>query len=379
MNKLNKYKKGTITIEIQSHMPEKFINLLWKNGVNIRNIRKKDITTIIMETNLGDYGHIESIANKTKAKVKIIGRKGTTFFLIKIRRRVALVGGIAIFVFVLYFLSTFIWKVEIQTENHLSPYEIREQLKAYGITPGTRKNKINVYELQDKMIKNNDTIMYFRARVEGSRLFVEAIEKTPPPDIALENSPGNLVAKKDGQIIRVFTTKGTPVIKKGDVVKLGQVIVKGEQGKEGSTYAVHAEGSVFANTWYEEIKEVPIRGIKKEKTGKEMENVYVEVFGKRIYFKNSLNKFKSYDKIVENSGFLKKEIYYETREITFSLEQEKVIKETAEELYLNIVKKLDKSIKVVDKKVFSEPSGDNLNIRVLLTAEEDIAELEKQK
>jgi similar to stage IV sporulation protein len=376
MNKLDKYKKGSITVEIQSHMPEKFINLLWKNGVNIRNIRKKNITTIVMETNLSDYKHIEEIAVKTKAKVRIVGRKGTVFFLIKMRRRVALVGGAAIFVFIIYFLSTFIWKVEIQTENHLSPYEIRAQLKAYGIAPGVRKSKVNVYELQDKMIKNNENIMYFRARIEGSRLFAEAIEKTPPPAISSEDSPGNLVAKKDGQILRVFTTHGTSVVKKGDVVKAGQIIVKGEQGKEGSTYVVHAEGSVFANTWYEEVKSVPVRGITKERTGKSIENNYVMVLGKRVYFKNSLNKFKTYDKIVQNKGLLKKEIYYETKETNFNLDVDKVVKDTSEQLYTSIVQKLDKSVKIVDKKVFFDEEGDNLKIRVLVTAEEDIAKLE---
>lgn len=376
MNKLDKYKKGSITVEIQSHMPEKFINLLWKNGVNIRNIRKKSITTIVMETNLSDYKHIEEIATKTKAKVRIVGRKGTVFFLIKMRRRVALVGGVAIFVFIIYFLSTFIWKVEIQTENHLSPYEIRAQLKTYGIAPGVRKSKVNVYELQDKMIKNNENIMYFRARIEGSRLFAEAIEKTPPPTITSEDSPGNLVAKKDGQIIRVFTTHGTSVVKKGDVVKAGQIIVKGEQGKEGSTYVVHAEGSVFANTWYEEVKSVPIRGVKRERTGKSIENNYILVLGKRVYFKNSLNKFKTYDKIVENKGFVKKEVYYETKETNFNLEVDKVVKDTSEQLYSSIVQKLDKSVKIVDKKVFFDQEGDNLKIRVLVTAEEDIAKLE---
>lgn len=378
MSKFDKYKRGIITIEIQSHIPEKFINLLWKNEVQIKNISKKSITTMTMDINLKDYNKIKEISKRTKTKIKIINRKGFTFFFFKIRRRVALVFGSLLFVFILYYLSTFIWRIDIQTENNLSPYEIRQQLMSYGIVSGISKNKINVYELQDKMLKsNNDSIMYFRARIEGSRLIVNAIEKTPPPNMVAETDPCNLVAKKDAEIVRVFTTAGTPIVKKGDMVKAGQIIVKGEQGKEGSTYAVHAEGAVIARTFYEEVKEVNIKGIKKEKTGNKIENIYVEIMGKRIYLKNSLNKFKTYDKIIENSSLIKKEIYYETKEVNYSLDPEMVTKSTADELFSKISESLDKTVKIEDKKIYSEPAGDNLRVRVLLIAEENIAIKEK--
>jgi similar to stage IV sporulation protein len=377
MNRLNRYKRGIITIEIQSHIPERFINLLWKNNVNIKNIRKKNIATMVMDINLSDFRKIEDIAHKTNTKIKVIGRRGITFFMLKIRRRVALAGGIVLFVFILYYLSNFIWKVEIHTENYMAPYEIRQQLESLGISPGTKKSSINVYELQDKMIKNNANIMYFRARIEGSKLVANVVEKVTAPNIISETTPCNLVAKKDGQVVRVYTTAGTALVKNGDIVKTGQVIVKGEQGKEGNTYSVHASGVVVARTFYEESKEVVMNGSKKERTGNIIANMYLEVAGKRLYLKNSLNKFKSYDKIVENSGFLKKEFYYETNETKFNLQPETVIQNTADELYSKIAQSLDKSVKIIDKKIYSDLSGDNLRVRVLVTAEENIAITEK--
>jgi len=377
MSKINKYKRGTMTIEIQSHIPEKFLNLAWKNNIQIKNIRKRSITTIVMDINLKDFSLIEEIAQKTKSKIKIVSRRGVTFFLLKIRRRFALVGGVFIFIFILYFLSGFIWTIDIQTENNLSPYEIRQQLLNYGVMPGIRKNKVNVYQLQDNMIKSNENIMYFNARVDGSRLYVKVIDKVTPPSIIADNEPCNLVAKKDGQIVRVYTSAGSPTVKKGDTVKAGDIIVKGEQGKEGSTYTVHASGNVIARTFYEQIKEVPVKGVKKERTENKIENLYIEILGKKIYFKNSINKFKSYDKIVENSGFIKKEIYYEVKETKYNMDSQKVVDSTAEELYSKIVQSLDKSIKVVDKQVQSEPNGDNVKVRVLVVAEENIALAQK--
>lgn len=376
MLNFDKYRNGIITIEVQSLMPEKFINLLWKNGVYIKNIKKINITTMTMEVNLKNYSLIEEISKKTGTKIKIIGRRGITFFFLKMRKRAALIGGIGIFILILYCLSNFIWSIDIVTDHNLTPYEIRQQLLELGIKPGINKKNINVYQLEEKL-KNNDSIMWCRVRIEGSELKVSTIERTSPPNVVVENEPCNLVAKKDGQIVRVYTTAGTPVVKAGDIIKTGQILVKGEQGKEGSVYTVHAKGDVIAKTFYEEIKEVPVKGVKKVRTGNSAESLYIEIKGKRFYFKNDLNKFKIYDKIEGNKGIIKKETYYEVKEEKFDLDPKKVIDETADELFQKISVNLDKSVVIKDKKVDAQPVGDNYKIRLLVIAEENIALPEK--
>jgi len=373
----SRIKRGKVTIQAESHRPEKFVNLLWRNGANIKNIHKISITTIVMVINLKDFNKVEDAAQKTNTNIKIIENKGFTFFFIKLKRRIALFCGIFIFAGLLYYLSGFIWKVDIKTENNLTPYEIRQQLAAFGIVPGIRKSSVNIYELEDKMIKNNNDIMYLKTSIEGSRLLVSAYEKVPPPSGIEDNVPCNLVAKKEGQILRVFTSAGTSIVKSGEMVRRGQLLVKGEQGKEGSVYNVHAKGEVFAKTYYDASKEVAFKGVKKDRTGNKIENFYIEFLGKRIYLKNSLNKFKSYDKIVENSRIIKSETFYETIETKYILETNELISSTASELYSKLIQNFDKTIKVIDKKVISEVNGDNYKVRVLITAEENIAITEK--
>lgn len=371
-----KYKNGIITIEIQSLIPEKFVNLMWKNGVHIKNLRKENITTMIMDVNLRDYDKIEEIAKKTKTKIKIIKRRGFAFFLIKIKRRIALVLGIILFMGMLYYLSTFVWNIEISVDHNLSPYEIRQQLSSFGIKPGINKRNINVYDIEEKLIKNNENIMWVRARVEGAKLKISAAERQSPPNIIAESSPCNLVARKDGEVIRVYTKAGTPVVKKGDMIRKGQVLVKGEQGKEGATYQVHAIGDVICRTFYEEIKQVKIDTLKRERTGNKIENIYLNIKGKNIYLKKSVNKFNKYDRIEDNKLFIKKETYYEIKETTVHGDAKKIVDNTANELYSKICANLDKSVKIIDKIVNYE-AGDTYVVRVLVVAEENVALEEK--
>lgn len=215
MSKFNfeKYKRGIITIEVQTMTPEKFINLLWKNGVNISNVRRIDITTLQLDANLRYYETINSIAKRTNTKLKIIKRRGLSFFIIKNRRRKTLTLGILIFISIIYYLSTFIWNINITTENNVTPYEIRNQLKDLGIAPALRKKKINVYDLEEKLIKNNSDIMWVKARIEGVKLNISIAERQEPPNVISDNSPCHIVAKKDGEIIRVYSSAGTAIVK----------------------------------------------------------------------------------------------------------------------------------------------------------------------
>lgn len=376
MNSFKNYKKGIITIEIQSLIPERFVNLMWKNDVYIKNIKKKSITTMTMDINLSDYDKIQEIAKKTKTKIKITGRRGVTFFLIKIKRRAALPIGILIFMGVLYYLSTFIWNIEISVDRNLSPYEIRQQLTSFGIKPGISKRSINVYDIEEKLIKNNENVMWVRARVEGAKLKITAAERQSPPNIISEDSPCNLVAKKDGELVRVYTKAGTPVVKRGDIIKKGQILVKGEQGKEGSVYPVHAVGDVICRTFYEESKSVKIDTVKKERTGNKIENLYFTINGKDIYLKKSVNKFNKYDKIEDNTLFIKRQTYYEVKETTIHGDPKKIVEDTTNELYSKIVANLDKSVTIIDKIVNYE-AGDSYKVRVLVVAEENVAMPEK--
>jgi len=356
-------------MEIQSLVPEKFINLLWKSGVTVKNIKKINITTVTLEVKLSDYGEISRVAKQTDTRVKIIGRSGLSFFFMKLRSRSALLIGVILFGSMLYYLSTFVWNIEINTENYISPYELRNQIKSFGIRPGMRKKNIDVYELENKITRSNDEIMWVKARIDGVKLKVDVIERQSPPIIVKDKTPCNLIATKDGIVVRAFTTEGTAIVMAGSVVQKGDILVKGEQGKEESVYPVHAEGEVIAKTFYEKTKEVPLNTITKVKTGESLTNLYIKLGNKKIYLKNSLIPYTNYDKIENNSKFIKKEIYSEVKEKNIPADK---VKEVAE-IYSDILKKLDKSVKIIDKIEDVKKEKDKYVIKVLVVAEENIA------
>ncbi|MCJ7690473.1 MAG: sporulation protein YqfD [Clostridiaceae bacterium] len=368
MNDFKKYKKGVITMEIGSQMPEKFINLLWRNGVVIKNIKKVNITTVILQAKLSDYSEISKVAKLTGTRIKITGRSGFSFFLMKLKNRSALLIGVILFASIIYYLSTFVWNIDINTERYISPYELRNQIKGFGVIPGLRKKNIDIYEIENKLTKNNDEIMWVKVRIEGVKLVVNVIERQSPPIIIMDKTPGDLIANRDGEVVRVFTTEGTAVVTKGNMVQKGDVLVKGEQGKEGSVYSVHAAGEVIAKTFYERKKEVPLNNISRVKTGNIISNLYFKLADKKIYLKNSLIPYDNYDKIENNDKFIKSENYYEVEEKNIPVDV--IVLE--DEMYSNILRDLDRNVQIKDKISDVKKEKDKYIIRVVVVAQENI-------
>lgn len=370
--KFEKAKNAYITIEIRTKKVEEFLNLLWRNKVKLIQIHRIDMNLIRIEAELKDYKRIKELASKTKAKIKVVGTKGLGFFFIKLKKRFSLVIGVILFIVVIHYMASFIWGIDINTERNIPPYNIRLQLYNLGIRPGISKSHLNVYDIEKKLVERNSDIMWARVRIYGSYLKVTIAERQEPPQITNNTNPCDIVANKDGYILRVYTKSGTAAVKHGDVVKKGQVLIKGEQGKEESTYSVHAAGSVIAQVSYEKSVDVSLYKHTRTRTGRKLENYYIEIAGKKIYLKKNANKFKKYDRIVNGNLFLKKEVYYETYDKLEKQNKEKIISSESAEMYRKLSSKFDKNIKVINKSVDSSTSGDLCTIRLLVVTEENI-------
>lgn len=377
VNKFGYYKKrGVLTVKIECPNPEKILNMLWENRVEVRNVRRLSIICFYITINFDDYQTVRKIIKQCGGKFKIINRKGALFFIMKLKHRIAMILGIFVFIGMIYYLSTFIWQIKIVTEKNIAPFEIREQLKNIGVYKGVSKGKVDVHKIEEEIMKKNDRIAWVKVRMEGAILNVKIAERQNIANSVDENSPSNIVAKKDGEIVRLYSTAGTCLVKPGDIVRKGQELIRGEQGKEDSIYLVHAKGDVIAKTFYEKIKYIKFSKTERKRTGKKIENTYIKIGNKKIYIKKNINKFEKYDKIKEKKLFYNKEIYYEVEEKSVKLDANKLKKETIKELYDNIVLHLDKSINVVDKIVSENKRKDGVEIRVVVVCEENISEEE---
>lgn len=370
----NKSKLGQVTIEVSVLMPEKILNVLWNNEIYICNIVKVDLATIRFTIYIDDYKEVERLIKKYKGKIRILNTSGIIVLLMKIKRKISLVIGVALFFVVIYILSNYIWAIDIQTQKNLSPFEIRHQLSTIGIKPGLSKSQINVRELEKQMENLNDEIMWIRIRVEGSTLKLTVKEKVNPPSTE-KVSFNQVVAKMDGEVKRVYTNSGNPTVVPGDIVKKGDNLILPIQGREGFQIEVKPSGTVIANTFYDKFMEIQISGEKLERTGRKNSDIYLNIFGKKFYLKKAIDGFRYYDKIEERNGCLNKIIYFEKKGKNVNLDKDNTVKEAKEKLEASLKKTLSNDAKIIDSKVtLEEVKEGTILVKVMFTVEQDIAQ-----
>jgi len=366
------FDSGIVIVEINILKSERLLNILWRESINIINVKRIDAATIRISIDYSDYENVISIVKKLNGKSKIVGSKGILFLIGRLKNKIFLAIGGAMFIILLLYFSTFVWSIEITTKQNVSPYEIRQQLYSIGIKPGISKKIINFKEIENKLENMNSDILWLRARVEGSTLRIDIEEKVNPPEIK-EGKYGNLVARMDGEVSRVYTFSGRATVHVGEYVHAGDIIIEGVNGKAEEPYEVIPEGVVMANTFYEKSMAAKMNGTELKRTGEKDSDIYLSFYGKKIYLKKAIKGFTEYDKIEESGKLITKINYYEKSEFPIELSREEIINNSVKSLEESLYNNLTREAKIVDKIVTTkEDSKEDLLVNVVFIVEQNI-------
>ena len=368
----NKIKKGKILVEIKILNTEKLLNLFWTKNIRVYKVKKRDFATLILEIDYLNYAEVKTLVESLGGRINIIKSAGFVFFLGNLKKKLSLVIGGLMFLCIIYYLSTYIWAIEVEVQQNIPPFEIRKQLNSIGIKPGIAKSSIDVKEIEKQLENMSSEILWLRVRIEGSTLKVVIEEKINPPQ-EQNYEYGNLVATMEGEVQRVYTFAGRAKVKSGQLVKSGDVVIEGIDGSEGGEYILPPRGIVIANTLYEKSMNVKVKGTTLERSGEKDSDVYINIFGKKIYLKKAIKGFEHYDKIEVSGKIFNKVLYYERVEKDISLSEEDAIENAVNDLEKSLLNELSRDAKIVDKLVDKEMKDqENMLINVVFVVEQNI-------
>lgn len=366
------FESGKIVVEVNILKPERLLNILWNKNVNVINIKRVDIATIRISIDYNDYDILVEAVRNLNGKSKIVSKTGILFIVGKLKSKLFLAIGGVLFLTILLYLSTYVWSIEINTKKNVSPYELRQQLYSIGIKPGISKDEIDVKDIEKQLENMNSEILWLRARVEGSTLKIFIEEKVNPPEIK-EGKYGNLVAKMDGEVSRVYAFSGRSSVHIGDMIKAGDIVIEGINGKEEDPYQVVPDGVVMANTFYEKSMTTKIEGTELKRSGEKDSDIYIKILGKKIYLKKAIKGFKDYDKIEESGKIINKVNYFEKKEYPVQLSKEEAIDKAVKELEESLYSNLTREAKIIDRIINTSDSSDgNILVNVVFVVEQNI-------
>ena len=351
---LKNYLLGYVRITIEGYFIERLMNLCSNKGILIWNSKRKKTTLLEANVSIKDFRQIVKFAKQAKCKVSIKQKRGLPFIFNRYRKRKIFFFSLILIIVAIISLSNFVWNIEVIGNEKIDKKEIIQTLKKEGLEVGTLKNKVNTKEIINKMRLDRNDLAWIGIDIRGTNAIIKVVEADKKPDIIKEDEYCNIVATKAGIIEKVNAINGTPLVKKGDVIKEGTLVIGGWlEGKYTGTRYVHANGSVQAKVWYTQNERVELNQVISRKTENEETKYSVRINNFTINFYKTLSKFKKYDTIEQNKKiklfsdfYLPIEIIqknnYELVEenITYTKEQ---AKQKAEE---EAKKKLDEQVKV---------------------------------
>ena len=384
------YILGYVRIRVEGYFIERFINICISKKILIWNIKREKSSIMYANIGLNDFRNIKPIAKKTKCKVNIKRKRGVPFILNKYKKRKIFATFLIVILLGIVFSSRFIWNIEIKIESvNISKEEIIADLKECGLEVGMQKKNINTKAIINNLRLKRDDISWAGIAIEGTNAIVQLVESHSAPEVIDNDDYCNIVANKTGIITKIIAQNGTALVKVGDLVQEGTILIGGWlEGKYTGTRYVHSIGEVEARVWYSEKNKILYSQTNTELTGASENKYGIKINNFKINFYKTLSKFEIYDTIEEEkklqlfSNFYLPISIIKTTNFEQKINEIKYDKEQAKSLGIEQVKeKLDEQIenkeKIVNEIINFYEEEDGVTVEVTYEVLENIGTNDK--
>lgn len=301
-----RYLKGYFLLYISGYSPERFMNLCRINGVVLWDIipREGYYECKILKS---EYSGIEAFLQKTKVTAEIRREYGLPFFLRKNKKRKLFFAGVILALFFIYGMSFFIWSFTFTGNEKIHDDILLRFVNSLGVDYGTYKKNVDIPRIEEEIREYFEGVSWVSVRISGTGLVVSLKENetlTDAEEIG-EGESDDLICGTEGTIVKMITRKGVPLVKVGDAVSIGTVLVDGKvpiydnDGNIVSYDMVDADADVTIRTEYPIHRKISRYYKHKNYTGNEYRIPYVR-FGQHYFcVKYQKNTYNLYDVIVK--------------------------------------------------------------------------------
>jgi len=353
-----------------------------KKNVCISGLKKTSSDTLSFECSLKSLTEIKNI--KHDSPIDVTYKKFGLFALFeRNKNRCGLIIGLLIFCISFYFISLHIWHIEIIGCNTVDELEIISFLEKNGIKIGTLKSDIDVAKIENNILYSTDKLSWMSINIKGTMAYVEIRENECKVKKLDTSKPSNIYASRDGVIRSVKTYMGYPVVKPGDTVTAGELLITGDYtDKYGKNYKLHSYGEVMANTVHSFEVTVPYIVKEQQKTGKSKKYYKINTtrlsiplyFNKKILYNNysktsSVKKIKLFDSFYLPLN-IKKTVYYETDFVTYSISKQAALEDAYQKLDAKALSLV--GIEIIDKRYDVVELDDGVTVKLTLDCYENI-------
>ena len=375
---------GFVRVAAKDENISSLLNLCMYYCIPYSNINNADDGATSFDFYWSDAKKLLNECGKRGIEVEVIKKSGLPVFFNRYRYRHGLLAGFICAVIMIYMSGRFVWDVRVEGNENLSVAQVKEILRTHGLDIGTYIPSVNIDRLQNGLLMESEQISWISVNIMGNVANVQIREKKSVRENESTTKFANLVAKKSGIIEQVQVYRGNIMVRAGDYVNEGGLLVSGLYDSERTGFRyTRASGSVMARTVSEYTVEIPFEYEEKEYTGRVNYEKTLNFFGYSLnILKKCRNDIQFYDTInkVDNCSFpdgtktpleISTVSYHEYKYV----KKNRTLTEAQNLAYFNLSQLIEQNgdAMIIRKTVTSEQDDNCFRLRCILVCIEDIA------
>lgn len=284
---------GTHLIKTDKKNAEKVLNIIIKRNLLCFEPQIID-ESFYFKATMFSTADVSKALTDASLPFEIIDCSGIPFIINRYRSRKGLFYGTILGIIIIALSINFIWDIEF-VNSDFSPI-LLEKVEASGVARGCFIPLLNILDSENKFLLENDEYSFVAFNIKGTVAYVElkkrlTVDGFPSKDEETDRiQHSNIVADDNGIVIKVEAYGGFPIVKKGQIVLSGQILISGAYDRlYGGVGLTRSRGKVYAECNRRLEFEVPLEKDVIKQSGKKEERDVLILFGKKLplYFDDS--------------------------------------------------------------------------------------------
>lgn len=252
------YFENVVKIKITNNNINRFLATVYRQKIKllkVKVINRKQAIIILTEQELKKMNNIKMV---TEIEIiKYYGKLRIKQFLYQNRLLlITLLGGY----FFLLILANLIFSIDIIHDNKEIRKLIRTELKDNNIELYKFKpNYEKLEKIEADILNNHQDKIEWLEIIEVGTKYIVRVEDRKRVDEKQEDTPQDIIAAKNGIIIKIISDQGMIIKNNNDYIKKGDIIISGKiVSGDNLVNMVKASGQVLAEVWYNVRVELPL-------------------------------------------------------------------------------------------------------------------------
>lgn len=302
---LSHYLSGTGVYTVTGADPALCLNRMSKAGIPLWQVEKQDDFTVSFSAPLRKEKDLLTIAERSYCQGICISKYGLGRDLGRLIRRPFLILSILCALTLTFLFESLIWNICVEVDDPHVESHIRHVLQEAGIDIWSKTSRIHPQKLRYLLLQQIPELSWVAVNPRGGRVTVLALLKETTEKNTDDAVPAHLIAGRDGVITDdSVVLEGMSLVKPGDSVTEGQLLVSGYEDYGLYLKAVRAQGEIYGRTWYRGTLVTPSHRQVKQYTGRTWTKTYILFGRKSINLSgSSSNLGVTCDKIIDTKQF----------------------------------------------------------------------------